>query len=116
MQTERRLAEALDSGVVWQEAAQAKGGDLQMQREQGAVRVQASVTLAGRRAEQLALDVAALQAAALLQEVEGQVVGRELATLDGQVGFLRTQLLLERDALAVSREAEAGLLASLRHA
>ena len=116
VRTERQLAEALSSGAAWREAAQAKGGDLQVRREQGARKAHAVASVAARRAEQLALDVAMLQAAALLQEVDARVVGRELAELEGQVNLLRTQLLHERDALAVSRAAEASMVARLHKA
>ena len=61
VRTERQLAEAQGSGAAWREAAQAKGGDLQLRREQGMRRAHVEADVAGRRAEQLELDVASLQ-------------------------------------------------------
>jgi hypothetical protein len=116
VRTERQLAEALGSCAAWREAAQAKGSDLQVRREQGTRKAHAVASVAARRAEQLALDVATLQAAALLQEVDAHVVGWEIAELEGQVNYLRTQLLYERDALAVSRAAESSMAARLHKA
>ena len=62
VRTERQLAEALSSSAAWREAALAKGGDLQMRRELGTRKATTAASAAARRAEQLALDVAALQA------------------------------------------------------
>ena len=149
MRTERQLAEALSSSAAWREAALAKGGDLQVRRELGTRKASTEAWVAARRAEQLALDVATLQAAlhltrnltltltstltvksyaypyayayaqqaaALLQEVDSLVVGREVAELEGQLSFLRAQLQHEGAALQLSRAAEAGLATRLHEA
>jgi len=62
VRTERQLAEALSSSAAWREAALAKGGDLQVRRELGTRKATTAASVAARRAEQLALDVATLQA------------------------------------------------------
>jgi len=151
VRTERQLAEALSGSAAWREAALAKGGDLQVRRELGTRKASTEAWVAARRAEQLALDVATLQAAlhltrnltltltstltvksyaypyayayayaqqaaALLQEVDSLVVGREVAELEGQLSFLRAQLQHEGAALQLSRAAEAGLATRLHEA
>ena len=113
VRTERQLAEALSSGAAWREAAQAKGGDQQVRREQGARKAHAVASVAARRAEQLGLDVATLQAAALLQEVDAHVVGREISELDGQVTLTLSLTLILSLTLSLTLSLSLSLTLSL---